>query len=805
MPLLPYQRTRAIDEIRLNMSLREPQVRSLEVVSSILSYCPNPFGSMGSDEVVYAAKQVCPAWTFAQDHIDLTFDLATGVGKSRLLAAIMALLAQTEGCRDFLILAPSSEVLRKFRREFISSSKDFLLQGVRLPAPVKVITMENVDTIERGLIDGDGSLQPVNVFVLSPQLFVQANRIDQPLPFFGLSLRDYLKTRDNLVVFADEAHHIGGTRRGDGRRTWSDELESLEPHAVFRFTATPPEDVDIGYSYPLKRALRDGLYTKGVRITVDTRAGDEEDGAREFELAQIRLALSFRETKQTALDKFRRRFPGGPANAVAMLCCTNIKHARATFNLLLEQFDFDEKEVLLYTSRDSNIEQLLAIQDDTSPTKVVVQVRALDEGWDVSNIWVIAPLRVTESYRNAIQVLGRGLRLPFGKRLKHSDLDVLEIVAFGSETFASINKQVRADFGPDSDVIVVEVGQGGELPFLDVDDDFLEDTEEVDPKDRGGQIRSCALRPMSLLIPQVSMVAPVLPGDFEVSTPEGIRRALRTVEVGSLEVDTVSAPPISQEEFVAAVVYEVIGDSGFLSYPVHVTLIAGIAQSVIVAEGCLDGRTSLDPHSLAITLTELIQSETNHLEPEYLAGPGWAGVAVVDRDIRIREGASPKAQERHAWTNDDRRMPFDGWSKCAHDCAIFDVEPEFALARKIDSMAGVVAWLRNDPPIFQIQVPARPGFNFRPDFLVLFEREGRYGIAVVEIKGRHLLSKESQAQVKMNDAYRWADAVNSFIDDLGEAGLGNAVSIGFVRDDRVAEVFSLEDLMNEIVRPRSEV
>ena len=41
----------------------------------------------------------------------------------------------------------------------------------------------------------------------------------------------------------------------------------------------------------------------------------------------------------------------------------------------------------------------------------------LKEGWDVTNLYTIVPLRAANSRTLVEQSIGRGLRLPYGKRV----------------------------------------------------------------------------------------------------------------------------------------------------------------------------------------------------------------------------------------------------------------------------------------------------------------------------------------------------------------------------------------------------
>jgi type III restriction enzyme len=79
--------------------------------------------------------------------------------------------------------------------------------------------------------------------------------------------------------------------------------------------------------------------------------------------------------------------------------------------------------------RDENVERLLAVEDPDEPTEVVVHVNMLKEGWDVTNLYTIVPLRSADSRTLVEQSIGRGLRLPYGRRTGVAAVDRLTIVA----------------------------------------------------------------------------------------------------------------------------------------------------------------------------------------------------------------------------------------------------------------------------------------------------------------------------------------------------------------------------------------
>ncbi len=61
--------------------------------------------------------------------------------------------------------------------------------------------------------------------------------------------------------------------------------------------------------------------------------------------------------------------------------------------------------------------------------KAVVSVQMLGIGWDVKNVYVIAAVRALESDLLTEQILGRGLRLPFGRRTGVPMLDTVEVLS----------------------------------------------------------------------------------------------------------------------------------------------------------------------------------------------------------------------------------------------------------------------------------------------------------------------------------------------------------------------------------------
>jgi type III restriction enzyme len=78
---------------------------------------------------------------------------------------------------------------------------------------------------------------------------------------------------------------------------------------------------------------------------------------------------------------------------------------------------------------DEMIERLLRVEHNDEPTEIVIHVNMLKEGWDVTNLYTIVPLRAANAKTLVEQSIGRGLRLPYGRRTGVKAVDRLNIVA----------------------------------------------------------------------------------------------------------------------------------------------------------------------------------------------------------------------------------------------------------------------------------------------------------------------------------------------------------------------------------------
>src|SRR5208282_1446185 len=119
---------------------------------------------------------------------------------------------------------------------------------------------------------------------------------------------------------------------------------------------------------------------------------------------------------------------------------------------------------------EETIERLLKVEQTDEPTEIVIHVNMLKEGWDVTNLFTIVPLRAANARNLIEQSIGRGLRLPYGRRIgkrqrgsgeEDERLDLLTIVAH--DRFQEIVDEAKKP-GSVVRMMVVELGPDGPPP-----------------------------------------------------------------------------------------------------------------------------------------------------------------------------------------------------------------------------------------------------------------------------------------------------------------------------------------------------
>lgn len=358
------------------------------------------------------------------EYVELVNDLATGVGKTFLMAALIEYLA-AQGIRNILVVTPGSTIQKKTLANFDRASRKFVAGGEYAPL---VITPDNFRTSTMGTALHDKDQLKLFVFNVQQLLRPKATnsrRVYEVDENLGDALYDHLQNQDDLFIITDE-HHV----YHDKAVAFSAAIRSLSPRALIGLTATPAKaDEDkVIFQYTLAEAIADGLVKVPVLVY-------RPDGMKD-EHTRLADACHLLRRKDAAYRLYRNEFPEAAAVKPALfVVCQDIDHASEVGQVLAgPEFIGDPAAVLEITSQSSDeaLAALDAVEDSDSPIRAIVSVNMLREGWDVKNIAVIAALRKLDSEMLTEQVLGRGLRLPFGKRTGVAEIDQVDLVAHDS-------------------------------------------------------------------------------------------------------------------------------------------------------------------------------------------------------------------------------------------------------------------------------------------------------------------------------------------------------------------------------------
>lgn len=397
---LPYDE-HAVENISYMLDLREPNRAALDAIARAL------------DE--------------AEPGVEMVADLATGVGKTYIAGGLLDYL-WGQGVRNVVIVAPGSTILRKTVDNLTPGHPKYL-RG--LQCDPFVVTLDTVERGEVGAALEDESR--LKVFVFTVQSLLRPNKDDKrrahaPHETVGQGIYEYLQGREDLVVIADE-HHVYYSKTAKKFRA---ALDDLEPRATVGLTATPHEHTrdKVVFRYPLVDAIADGW----VKIPVLVGRQDKVTDTR----TRLSDALTLLDAKRAAVRAYTGKFPRKKYVEPVLFVVTQTIDQANEYRDILAGPDMlgDPAQVLLVTSEepDSALAALDGLDQPGNKVRAVVSVDMLREGWDVKNIYVIAAVRSLESELLTEQILGRGLRLPFGERTGNPMLDTVEVLSHDSFT-----------------------------------------------------------------------------------------------------------------------------------------------------------------------------------------------------------------------------------------------------------------------------------------------------------------------------------------------------------------------------------
>jgi type III restriction enzyme len=275
----------------------------------------------------------------------------------------------------------------------------------------------------------------------------------------------YLSRLEDLVVFNDEAHHLGEMKKSDEvlEKKWQAAIDTIANNKSGKFmqvdfSATPYIVTGSGQNrvqnhfphiivnFELVEAIRKGLVKT---VAIDKRKEFASIPQEELEFKAERsgktvtslsngqkimiragvVKLKMLEDGFVKLDKTK--------HPKMMIVCEDTTVVPYVMDFLKQEGYSDEELMEIHSNKKGEIsendweelKQRLFDIDKHNKPKIIISVLMLREGFDVNNICVIVPLRSSSSYILLEQLIGRGLRLmwrePQYSEIKAENIDKL--------------------------------------------------------------------------------------------------------------------------------------------------------------------------------------------------------------------------------------------------------------------------------------------------------------------------------------------------------------------------------------------
>lgn len=432
----------------------------------------------------------------------LSYEMATGSGKTMLMGACTYFLNQKFAIKNFLIITPAStDIYQKTIRNFNVGGYESIWAD-DTPFTFNLITGDNYTQNLFYDKSKDANIFIFNISKFGPNATntekTWESAVWQDKDGNNISIREFLKG-EKLVIITDEAHHH---QTPSAKRI----INNFHPTAVLEFTATAVEaergqdkkNQQIVYKYDIRRFLEDGhgKLVRAVALANEIKKTKEEILQSEklklialffihlLKKKAVLLDPKCRALKPLAFIKVKEdtRY----TKKVFEYIRQELANDLTNINIILDKVKAQDLEItalltdLYKDSYQDNIELLRAdIQkvatnsifyygnsDKETERKfqnirkneveIVVYMQRLDEGIDLPNIYTMAVINDTETnFKTSVkQIIGRGVRL--NKDVREFDdeenallqqAEKLHIVCDQGKNFEEVITAIQQEFG----------------------------------------------------------------------------------------------------------------------------------------------------------------------------------------------------------------------------------------------------------------------------------------------------------------------------------------------------------------------
>ena len=432
----------------------------------------------------------------------LSYEMATGSGKTMLMGASTYFLNQKFNIKNFLIITPAStDIYQKTIRNFTVGGYDSVWAD-DTPFSFNLITGDNYT--QNLFFDNS---KDANIFIFNISKFganatntgkTWESAVWQDKDGNSISIKEFLKG-EKLVIITDEAHHH---QTPAAKKI----INNFHPTAVLEFTATAVEaergqekkNQQIVYKYDIRRFLEDG-HGKLVRaVALANETKKTKDAILQSEKLKL-VTLFFihllkkkavlldpkcKGLKPIAFVKVKEDTPY--TQKVFDYIRKDLTNDLDNINIILDKVKAQDLEItqlltdLFKDNYQDNIELLRTdIQNAANNTifyygnsdketekkfhnirknevEIVVYMQRLDEGIDLPNIYTMAVINDSESnFKTSVkQIIGRGVRLNKDTRefdeetnLLIQQAEKLHIVCDQGKNFEEVITAIQQEFG----------------------------------------------------------------------------------------------------------------------------------------------------------------------------------------------------------------------------------------------------------------------------------------------------------------------------------------------------------------------
>lgn len=441
------------DRIQNQLFLQFPDIPNYIIDN--LNHCLRPYQEEAVQRLMYVEEQ-----DESNIYNKLMFNMATGSGKTLILAASVLYLFKEKGYQNFLFFVNSTAIVNKTYDNLTNtSSSKYLFNAEGIVIDGKLINIKVVDNYPVLPDENTIYLKLTTINALHDKLnYPRENDITyEDLAQFP------------IVLLADEAHHLNVSTKTKGKKNkeqieetnWEVTVDRImkqnNKNKLLEFTATVQLEDDIFekykdrilYRYDLKEFMQQG-YSKNVTLLYASEENENKiihallmseykkyvadknniilkpvvmfqstsiKGSQEIHRMMLdRLEQLTYERLDVIINNGYKFFSG--QNSIWSKVFAYYKQANLTKVLDDLKWDFNEQTTLNVNNdkeKEKNAQLLNNLEDPDNPIRAIFAVYKLNEGWDVLNLFDIVKVdekkKVNKNATNAeAQLIGRGAR-----------------------------------------------------------------------------------------------------------------------------------------------------------------------------------------------------------------------------------------------------------------------------------------------------------------------------------------------------------------------------------------------------------